>query len=213
MPYKELDRPYVAKQLNGPVIKAFIKAVYNFFHKDTDDHCDYFGKISIDTADASHLVFIGKLMGVQLFEVFTDPSGNKYLTFAAEDSDAEYEFGYNNGFAENYEQLSSTVKGVFGTGDETDFPVEIPTPKLRQLLSALSQTGTYSADSIFMIDTITSIMTESTDYVISYDSEKSDVVDIVFGNSVTLRTINILQKTFDRVLEGGTVVLLSRQEE
>ena len=39
--YKEPDRPYVAKQLNGPIISGFIKAVYNFFHMALDHHTEY----------------------------------------------------------------------------------------------------------------------------------------------------------------------------
>ena len=70
--YLEPDRPYVAKQFNGPIISAFIKAVYNYFHRPLDYHAEYFRTLSIDTADVQHLRFIGRIMGLQLFGLLSN---------------------------------------------------------------------------------------------------------------------------------------------
>ena len=53
--YLEPDRPYIAKQFNGPIITAFFKAVYNFFHTFLDHHAEYFKTLSIETASTSIL--------------------------------------------------------------------------------------------------------------------------------------------------------------
>ena len=101
--YLEPDRPYVAKQFNGPIITAFFKAVYNFFHTYMDHHVNYFKGLSIETADTQHLKFIGNLMGLQLFQLFADPSGNKYLVYTDESFDTSV-YDYNNGWSTDYRE-------------------------------------------------------------------------------------------------------------
>ena len=62
-----MDRAYFAKQFNGPIISAFFKCIYNFFHKENrvDEHTEYFKGLSIATAGENQLDTIGRLMGLQ----------------------------------------------------------------------------------------------------------------------------------------------------
>lgn len=204
--YKEPDRAYVARQLNGPVISAFIKAVYNYLHSFMDSHCDYFKNLSIQTADTAHLKFIGNLMGLQLFQLFTDPSGGMYLVFTddAFNSDA---YDYDNGWAEAYRAYQAG-DGVFGTGEERDFPVVLSDEQYRKILEALSQSSTTSVDSILVVDTLVNVFLQSTDYNISYNSGYIDVLNVVLGPTVPQRYVIILQSMFDRLYEGAGITVL-----
>lgn len=204
--YLEPDRPYIAKQFNGPIITAFFKAVYNFFHTYMDHHVSYFKQLSIETADTQHLRFIGNIMGLQLFQLFSDPSGGMYLVFtdAAFDTD---EYDYNNGWADIYRQYQSG-DGVFGTGNETEYPVALTTHQYRAILEAVSQVASAAIDSMFMIDLLAHVYLESTDYNISYNAGYKDVVNVVLGPSVQQLRVAVLQHMYDRLLQGGTVTVL-----
>lgn len=204
--YLEPDRPYIAKQFNGPIISAFFKAVYNFFHTYMDFHVDYFENLSIETADTAHLKFIGNLMGLQLFQLFTDPSGNKYLVYTDEAFDTDY-YDYNNGWSADYHEYQ-TGDGVFGTGEETGFPVVLTNSQYRRILEAISLITSASVDSMLAIDTLVSVFTEGTDYNISYNNAFPDVINVVLGPSVHFRYTAILQSMFDRLFDGATVTML-----
>lgn len=204
--YKEPDRAYVARQLNGPVISAFIKAVYNYLHSFMDSHCDYFKNLSIQTADTAHLKFIGNLMGLQLFQLFTDPSGGMYLVFT-DDAFNSDEYDYDNGWAEAYRAYQAG-DGVFGTGEERDFPVVLSDAQYRKILEALSQSSTTSVDSILVVDTLVNVFLESTDYNINYNSGYIDVLNVVLGPTAPQRYVTILQSMFDRLYEGAGITVL-----
>ena len=204
--YLEPDRPYIAKQFNGPIISAFFKAVYNFFHTYMDHHVNYFKNLSIETADTAHLHFIGNIMGLQLFQLFTDPSGGMYLVFTDDAFNAD-EYDYNNGWAEIYRQHQHG-DGVFGTGNEQEYPVTLTTHQYRAILEAVSQVASASIDSIFMIDLLAHVYLESTDYNISYNAGYKDVVNVVLGSTVPQTRVAILQHMYDRLLQGGTVTVL-----
>ena len=204
--YLEPDRPYIAKQFNGPIISAFFKAVYNFFHTYIDHHVEYFKKLSIETADTPHLRFIGNLMGLQLFELFTDPSGGMYLVFTDEAFDTD-QYRYDNGWAEVYRAYQAG-DGVFGTGEETDFPVVLTTEQYRRILEALSTIRSVSVDSIFAVDVLVSTFLESDDYNISYNNGYIDVLNVVLGPSIHVSDTNILQSMFDRLFKGATITML-----
>lgn len=204
--YKEPDRAYVARQLNGPVISAFIKAVYNYLHSFIDNHCSYFKNLSIQTADTAHLRFIGNLMGLQLFQLFTDPSGGMYLVFT-DDAFNSDTYDYDNGWAEAYRAYQSG-DGVFGTGEERDFPVVLSDEQYRKILEALSQSSTTSVDSILVVDTLVNVFLESTDYNISYNSGYIDVLNVVLGPTAPQRYVTILQSMFDRLYEGAGITVL-----
>lgn len=204
--YLEPDRPYIAKQFNGPIISAFFKAVYNFFHTYIDHHVEYFKRLSIETADTPHLRFIGNLMGLQLFELFTDPSGGMYLVFTDEAFDTD-QYRYDNGWAEVYRAYQAG-DGVFGTGEETDFPVVLTTEQYRRILEALSTIRSVSVDSIFAVDVLISTFLESDDYNLSYNNGYIDVLNVVLGPSIHVSDTNILQSMFDRLFKGASVTML-----
>ncbi len=201
--YKNLDRPYVAKQFNGPIISAFIKAVYNFFHTYMDAHTDYFRHLSIATADKQHLRFIGNIMGLQLFNLFTDPSGNMYLVFT-EDSFDSNTYAYDNGWSDDYHEYQEG-DGVFGTGNEQEYIIQLSTSQYRDILEALSQVASASVDSIYMIDLLAHVYLDSDDYNISYNHGYTDVVNVVLGQSTLQPTVTALQHMYDKLLLGGSV--------
>lgn len=204
--YLEPDRPYIAKQFNGPIISAFFKAVYNFFHTYMDHHVNYFKNLSIETADTQHLRFIGNIMGLQLFQLFTDPSGGMYLVFTDDAFDTS-EYDYDNGWADIYRQYQAG-DGVFGTGNEQEYPVVLSTQQYRAILEAVSQVASAAIDSIYMIDLLAHVYLESTDYTISYNAGYTDVVNVVLGPSVMQLRVAVLQHMYDRLLQGGTVTVL-----
>jgi hypothetical protein len=204
--YKEPDRAYVAKQLNGPVIKGFIKAVYNFFHMPLDHHADYFKSLSIETADVQHLRFIGNIMGLQLFQLFSDPSGGMYLIFTEGAFDVS-EYDYNNGWADIYRAYQNG-DGVFGTGNEQEYPVVLSTSQYRAILKAISEVASGSIDSIYMIDLLAHVYLESQDYSVSYNNGYTDVVNVVLGPSIPQLRVAILQHMYDRLLQGAQSTVL-----
>jgi hypothetical protein len=204
--YLEPDRPYVAKQLNGPIIKAFIKAVYNFFHTFMDYHAAYFKNLSIETADVQHLRFIGNIMGLQLFNLFTDASGGMYLVFTDEAFDTD-EYDYDNGWADAYRAYQEG-DGVFGTGNEEEYPVTLTTEQYRKILEALSAVRSASVDSIKAIDTLAHVFLDSPDYNISYNNGYIDVVNIVLGPTIGARYTTILQSMYDKLFYGASITVL-----
>ena len=204
--YKELDRDYIAKQFNGPIIKGFIKAVYNYLHMTIDHHAEYFKHLSIETADTPHLRLIGNIMGLQLFELFTDVSGGMYLVFTDEVFDVE-EYTFDNGWAETYRAYQAG-DGVFATGEEPEFPVLLTTEQYRKILEAISNIHSASIDSIYAIDVLLNVFLESTDYNLSYNNGYKDVLNIVLGPSIPVRNTHIVQSMFDRLFKGGTLTML-----
>lgn len=204
--YKEPDRGYVARQFNGPIISAFIKAVYNFLHMFIDHNAEYFRTLSIGTADTPHLRFIGRLMGLQLFELFTDPSGGMYLIFTDNDYDVS-EYTFDNGWAEVYRAYQEG-DGVFGTGNEIAFPVVLTTEQYRKLIEAVSNITSASIDSLYAVDVLLNVFLDSTDYNISYNNGYIDVINVVLGPSIPVRNVQILQSMFDRFFKGGVNTML-----
>lgn len=204
--YKELDRDYVAKQFNGPIISAFVKAVYNFLHTYMDNHVTYFKNLSIETADTPHLRFIGRLMGLQLFELFTDPSGGMYLIFTDEDYPVS-EYTFDNGWADIYRAWQEG-DGVFGTGNEIDYPVVLTTEQYRKILEAISEITSASVDSIYAVDTLLNVFLDSTDYNISYNNGYIDVLNVVLGPTIPVRNVQIVQSMFDRLFKGASLTML-----
>ena len=112
-----MDREYVARQLNGPIIKGFIKCVYDFLHRTVESNRDYFGGLSIDTAEAYQLQVIGQLMGLQRFKLTSTQADMDSLTFTS---------GYgqqvgNTGFAIEYVNKSVTPDYPAGKFTETEY--------------------------------------------------------------------------------------------
>lgn len=204
--YKVPDRAYVAKQFNGPIIAGFIKAVYNYLHMYLDHHCDYFSNLSIETANTPQLRFIGNLMGLQLFQLATDPSGGMYLVFTDEAFDTD-EFEYDNGWAEVYREHQSG-DGVFATGEETGYPIVLTTTQYRKILQALSQTYAASVSSLLLVDTLVNVLLDSTDYSISYNNGFTGVLNVVLGLSAPAQMTVRLQAMFDKLFAGADMTIL-----
>ena len=204
--YDEPDRKYIARQFNGPIISAFIKAVYNYLHTFIDHHTQYFKTLSIETADTPHLRCIGRIMGLQLFELFTDPSGGMYLIFTDNDYDVS-EYTFDNGWAEIYRAWQEG-DGVFGSGNEIDFPVVLTTEQYRKILMAISEITSASIDSIYAVDKLLNVFLDSTDYNISYNNGYIDVINIVLGSSIPVRNVQIVQSMFDKFFKGGVNTML-----
>lgn len=204
--YKELDRPYIAKQLNGGIIKAFIKAVYNFLHKFVDYHSDYFNNLSIETANTAHLKFIGNLMGLQLFQLFLDASGGMYLVFTDADVDTSL-YEYDNGWSAVYRAYQEG-DGVFGTGEEQGFPIVLTDTQYREVLNAVSTISSAAIDSVYAIDVLVKALLLSTHYNISYNNGYVDVINVVLGADIPMKYTTILQSMFDRLFGGATVTVL-----
>lgn len=207
MSYIEPDRPYFAKQFNGPVIRNVFKAVYNFLHKDVDAHAAYFRNLSIETANTNHLYFIGNIMGLQLFELFSDYGGGVYITYTDEEYDAEESYSYNNGWSSSYGE-GQEGDGVFSTGSETPFPVTLTDTQYRAILTAISQVSSASIDSIHTMDVLVHTLLESNDYNFNYNNGYTDVLNLVLGETVQIKMTNILQSMFDRLFDGGSVTVL-----
>lgn len=204
--YKELDRPYVAKQFNGGIITGFIKAVYNFFHKNIDHHAEYFKNLSIETADTAHLKFIGNLMGLQLFQLFLDISGGMYLVFTDADMPVSL-YEYDNGWSDVYRAYQEG-DGVFGTGGEQGYPVILTDEQYREILRAISTISSAAIDSIYTVDVLVKALLGDTSYNISYNNGYRDVVNVVLGPDVLAKYTSILQSMFDRLFDGATVTIL-----
>ena len=145
-------------------------------------------------------------MGLQLFQLFTDASGGMYLIFTDEAFDVD-EYEYDNGWADYYRAYQAG-DGVFGTGEEADFPVVLTTEQYKRILEAISTISSASIDSVYAIDTLLSIFLESTDYNISYNNGYVDVLNVVLGPTIPVRNTLILQSMFDRLFTGASVQIL-----
>ena len=129
-----------------------------------------------------------------------------YLVFTDEAFDTD-QYRYDNGWAEVYRAYQAG-DGVFGTGEETDFPVVLTTEQYRRILEALSTIRSVSVDSIFAVDVLVSTFLESDDYNISYNNGYIDVLNVVLGPSIHVSDTNILQSMFDRLFKGATITML-----
>lgn len=209
--YVDMDRPYIAKQFNGPVISAFIKAVYNFLHKDIDDTSEYLSNLSIETANTEHLLFIGKLMGMQLFSMFVEAGGGKYLTFQAESFVTEDELTYNDGWSQEYHEYDALAEdGVFGTGAEEGFPIALADAQYAAILDAVSRIPSASINSLYAIDTVARVITNSQEYHIEYNYDYPDTVNVNLTRKVSPALVSLLQNVYDRMFKGGTSIIVTR---
>lgn len=145
-------------------------------------------------------------MGLQLFELFTDPSGGMYLVFTDEAFDTD-QYRYDNGWAEAYRAYQAG-DGVFATGEEIDFPVVLTTEQYRRILEALSTIRSISVDSIFAVDMLVGIFLDSDDYNLSYNNGYIDVLNVVLGPTIPVSNTNIIQSMFDRLFKGASITML-----
>ena len=206
-----MDRPYFAKQLNGPIVKGLFNCIYDFLHKETGltEHTEYFKELSIATASEMQLRAIGQLMGVQRLNIRSIESNiNNTLAFTQDYSPQE---GYSDyiGFAEDYidKQENSLypagmfAKSQYGSGDIVLLPIGL----FRSLLQMLSV-----SDNICNLQFLTEliyIIFNSTDFTITQESP--DTFNIQHGESITVTQVSYLRVILNNIYAGSLLFTLS----
>lgn len=205
-----MDRPYFAKQLNGPIIKGLFNCIYDFLHKETGlaEHLEYFKGLSIATANEMQLRTIGQLMGVQRLNIAGIEQGTKdTVTFTA---DYVQQSSYNDfiGFAEEYVDKQENMeypagmfaKSQYGSGITVLLPIGI----FRKLLYMLSV-----SDNICNLQFLTEliyVIFNSTDFTITQESP--DIFHIQHGESLTLTQVSYLRVILNNVYAGSLQFIL-----
>ena len=187
-----MDRPYFARQLNGPVITNILEAIYQFFY----DKCgfrrllDYFNSLSIDSADAQQINFIGSLMGLQRFSVRgVDKSDKNSLLFTTSYREQTV-YPEKIGFSEEYmkQDPDNPLYGKFTntyTGAGEVLP--IAEPEFRQLLLTIAKYGDFlSIKSLVAL--IKTGLNGSTDFRIEKSTKDNDSYIIRTGLTITPAT-------------------------
>ena len=205
-----MDRPYFAKQLNGPIIKGLFNCIYDFLHKETGlaEHLEYFKGLSIATANEMQLRTIGQLMGVQRLNIAGIEQGTKdTVTFTADYVQQE-SYNDNIGFAEEYVNKQENMeypagmfaKSQYGSG----FTVLLPIGVFSRLLYMLSV-----SDNICNLQFLTEliyIIFNSTDFTVIQESP--DVFHIQHGDSLTLTQVSYLRVILSNIYAGSLQFIL-----
>lgn len=205
-----MDRPYFAKQLNGPIIKGLFNCIYDFLHKETGlaEHLEYFKGLSIATANEMQLRTIGQLMGVQRLNIAGIEQGTKdTVTFTADYVQQE-SYNDNIGFAEDYIDKQENMeypagmfaKSQYGSGVIVLLPIGV----FRKLLYMLSV-----SDNICNLQFLTEliyIIFSSTDFTVI--QEAPDTFHIQHGESLTLTQVAYLRVILDNIYAGSLQFVL-----
>lgn len=205
-----MDRPYFAKQLNGPIIKGLLNCIYEFLHKETGltEHLEYFKGLSIATAGEMQLRAIGQLMGVQRLDIKSiEQSTKDTVTFTADYVQQE-SYNDNIGFAEEYIDKSENpiypagmfAKSQYGSGVTVLLPIGI----FRKLLQMLSV-----SDNICNLQFLTEliyIIFNSTDFTVIQESP--DTFHIQHGESLTLTQVAYLRVILNNIYAGSLQFIL-----
>lgn len=205
-----MDRPYFAKQLNGPIIKGLFNCIYDFLHKETGltEHLEYFKGLSIATAKEMQLRTIGQLMGVQRLNIksIEQGAGN---TIAFTDAYAPQEsYNDNIGFAEEYiDKVENPIypagmfaKSQYGSGAKVLLPIGV----FRKLLQMLSVSDNI-CNLRFLTELIYTIF-NSTDFTVSQESP--DTFHIQHGESLTVTRVSYLRVILDNIYAGSLQFVL-----
>lgn len=201
-----MDRAYFAKQFNGPIISAFFKCIYNFFHKENrvDEHSSYFKDLSIATAEENQLDTIGRLMGLQrlgIFSININTDGN--IVFVSNYTEQE-DYDDNIGIAEEYvnkvEQTDYPAGKLTLTQYGDNKTTVLPIAQFRTVLKLLSETTdilsikfiTNVTYSILETDKFTWQQTQPDIFVLDYDKNISPmliaklrlVLDSIYSNYI-----------------------------
>ena len=196
-----MDRPYFAKQLNGPIIKGLFNCIYDFLHKETGltVHLEYFKGLSIATANEMQLRTIGQLMGVQRLNIKSIEQGTGN-TIAFTDAYAPQEsYNDNIGFAEEYIDRQENplypagmfAKSHYGAGSTILLPIGV----FRKLLQMLSV-----SDNICNLRFLTEliyIIFNSTDFTVIQESP--DTFHIQHGESLTVTQVSYLRVILNNI--------------
>ncbi len=183
-----MDRPYFARQLNGPIITNILEAIYRFFYIKCGFRrlLDYFSSLTITNSEKYQLNFIGSLMGLQRFSVRgVDTSDKNSLSFTA-DYEEQTVYPEKIGFSDEYmkQDPENPVYGKFansyaGAGEV----LPIPAPEFRQLLLAISKYGDFlSMKSLVAL--IKTGLNGSTDFMIEKSTKANDSYIVKTGKTI-----------------------------
>ena len=183
-----MDRPYFARQLNGPVITNILEAIYQFFYVKCGFRrlLDYFNSLTIDNSEKYQLNFIGSLMGLQRFSVRgVDTSDKNSLSFTA-DYEEQTVYPEKIGFSDEYMQQDpdNPLYGKFansyaGAGEV----LPIPEPEFRQLLLTISKYG-YFLSMKSLVALIKTGLNGSTDFRIEKNTKANDSYIVKTGKTI-----------------------------
>lgn len=153
---------FLWKQLNGPQITAFCKAIYQWIKRELNPTLDYFNTFSIGTATDDHLTTIGTLLGIKRPIVSLAAASSFFFT---EDKETDNERGFS--------EFKGGTGGVFAdidvTGMDSKFLGESYYRSLLQsIVSSKGEPG-----SLILIDDVCTYLfnTYRKDDVLSYQLE------------------------------------------
>ena len=205
-----MDRPYFAKQLNGPIVKGLFNYIYDFLHKETGltEHLEYFKGLSIATASEMQLRTIGQLMGVQRLNIKSIEPGTSNTIAFTDDYVPQESYNDNIGFAEEYiDKLENPVypagmfaKSQYGSSTTVLLPIDI----FRKLLYLLSV-----YDNICNLQFLTEliyIIFNSTDFTVIQESP--DTFRIQHGESLTPIQISYLRIILNNIYANSLQFVL-----
>lgn len=183
-----MDRPYFARQLNGPIITNILEAIYRFFYIKCGfrELFDYFNSITIKNAGKYQLNFIGSLMGLQRFSVRgVDTSDKNSLSFT-NDYEEQTVYTENIGFSDEYmkQDPDNPIYGKFansyaGAGEV----LPIPEPEFRQLLLTISKYGDFLGMKA-LVALIKTGLNGSTDFKLERSTKANDSFIVKTGRTI-----------------------------
>ena len=205
-----MDRPYFAKQLNGPIIKGLFNCIYDFLHKETGltEHLEYFKGLSIATAKEMQLRTIGQLTGVQRLNIAGIEQGAKDTVTFTSDYVQQESYNDNIGFAEEYVNKQENMEypaGMFAKSQySSGITVLLPIGIFRKLLYMLSV-----SDNICNLQFLTEliyVIFNSTDFTVIQESP--DIFHIQHGESLTLTQVSYLRVILNNIYAGSLQFIL-----
>lgn len=205
-----MDRPYFAKQLNGPIVKGLFSCIYDFLHKETKltEHTDYFKGLSIATANEMQLRVIGQLMGVQRLNIASIEQGTSNTIAFTNDYAPQESYNDNIGFAEEYINKLENMeypagmfaKSQYGSGATVLLPIGV----FRKLLQMLSVSDNI-CNLQFLTELIYTIF-NSTDFTVIQESP--DTFRIQCGESFTPIQVSYLRIILNNIYAGSLQFVL-----
>lgn len=183
-----MDRPYFARQLNGPIITGILEAIYRFFYNECGFRrlLDYFNSITIKNAEKYQLNFIGSLMGLQRFSVRgVDTSDKNSISFTT-DYEEQTVYTEKIGFSDEYmkQDPDNPVYGKFANSHAGAGEVlPIPEPEFRQLLLTISKYGDFLGIKA-LITLIKTGLNGSTDFRLERSTKANDSFIVKTGRTI-----------------------------
>lgn len=188
-----IDRnPYYPKQMNGPIISAYGKAVDQEF-RDAEIIQDYLGNLTILNADETELENIGKLIGYVRPLVPEGFNAENVLLLGPDPITQDEDIGLSGIDITFGGQLSTVVRS------ESNFMSLGTYRKFLQNMAILKRYGITLASVDKIVSTI------DTDYTIAWDENKDIVVS--FGKSIGYKNIWILTQLFYRIATAPQVII------